>query len=117
MLSLFLTKINKEPLLNTSVFPSQTLSEKTKELDKLRSDWTSQTSCLSNRHSLELQSEREKVVKVRQLTCMDYFLDCRRLKQGKYWLYLFSTVDITSICLFFFVFTVFSVTEQASAAD
>lgn len=44
---------------------SQTLSEKTKELDKLRSEWTSQTSSLSSRHCHELQSEREKAAEVR----------------------------------------------------
>lgn len=47
-----------------SVSISQTLSEKTRELDKLRSEWTSQTSSLSSRHSQELQSEREKAVEV-----------------------------------------------------
>ncbi|XP_035508684.1 spindle assembly abnormal protein 6 homolog [Morone saxatilis] len=50
--------------LNISVILSQTLSEKTKELDKLRSEWTNQTSCLSSRHSEELQSEREKAVEL-----------------------------------------------------
>uniref|UniRef100_UPI0037E97D5F spindle assembly abnormal protein 6 homolog n=1 Tax=Semicossyphus pulcher TaxID=241346 RepID=UPI0037E97D5F len=45
-------------------YAQQTLSEKTKELDKLRSEWTSQTSCLSSRHSQELQSEREKAVQL-----------------------------------------------------
>lgn len=47
-------------------FPSQALSEKTKELDKLRSEWNSQTSSLSSRHSQELLSEREKAVEVRR---------------------------------------------------
>ncbi|XP_070816385.1 spindle assembly abnormal protein 6 homolog isoform X4 [Chaetodon trifascialis] len=45
-------------------YAQQTLSEKTKELDKLRSEWTSQASCLSNRYSQELQSEREKAVEL-----------------------------------------------------
>ncbi|XP_026179540.1 spindle assembly abnormal protein 6 homolog isoform X2 [Mastacembelus armatus] len=40
----------------------QTLSEKTKELDKLHSEWTSQTNSLSSRYSQELRSEREKAV-------------------------------------------------------
>uniref|UniRef100_A0A3B3XF61 SAS-6 coiled-coil domain-containing protein n=1 Tax=Poecilia mexicana TaxID=48701 RepID=A0A3B3XF61_9TELE len=38
----------------------KTLSEKTKELEKLRSEWTNKTSSLSSRHSEELQLEREK---------------------------------------------------------
>ncbi|XP_061592954.1 spindle assembly abnormal protein 6 homolog isoform X2 [Cololabis saira] len=46
-------------------YAQQTLSEKTKELDKLRSDWTNQSSSLSSRHSQELQSEREKAVESR----------------------------------------------------
>uniref|UniRef100_H2ST93 Spindle assembly abnormal protein 6 homolog n=1 Tax=Takifugu rubripes TaxID=31033 RepID=H2ST93_TAKRU len=41
-------------------YAQQTLTEKTKELEKLRSEWTSQSSHLSSRHSQELQSEREK---------------------------------------------------------
>ncbi|XP_029285406.1 spindle assembly abnormal protein 6 homolog [Cottoperca gobio] len=41
-----------------------TLSEKTKELDKVRSEWTSQSSSLSSRHSQELQSEREKAAEL-----------------------------------------------------
>lgn len=49
---------------------SQTLSEKTKELDKLRSEWTSQTSSLSSLHSQELQSERQKAVEVNLLGTM-----------------------------------------------
>lgn len=44
----------------------QTLSQRNIELDKLRSDWTSQTSCLSSRHSQELQSEREKTVELQK---------------------------------------------------
>ncbi|XP_030290017.1 spindle assembly abnormal protein 6 homolog [Sparus aurata] len=57
-------KKTEDDLSRQLSYAQQTLSEKTKELDKLRSDWTSQTSCLSSRHSLELQSERGKVVKL-----------------------------------------------------
>ncbi|XP_036971385.1 spindle assembly abnormal protein 6 homolog isoform X2 [Acanthopagrus latus] len=57
-------KKTEDDLSRQLSYAQQTLSEKTKELDKLRSDWTSQTSCLSSRHSLELQSEREKVVEL-----------------------------------------------------
>uniref|UniRef100_A0A3Q0SYP6 SAS-6 centriolar assembly protein n=1 Tax=Amphilophus citrinellus TaxID=61819 RepID=A0A3Q0SYP6_AMPCI len=42
-----------------------TLSEKTKELDKLRSEWTNQTSSLSSLHSQELQLERAKSMELR----------------------------------------------------
>lgn len=40
----------------------QTLTEKTKELEKLRSEWTCQSSDLSSRHFQELQSERDKAL-------------------------------------------------------
>uniref|UniRef100_A0A671X9T8 Spindle assembly abnormal protein 6 homolog n=1 Tax=Sparus aurata TaxID=8175 RepID=A0A671X9T8_SPAAU len=58
-------KKTEDDLSRQLSYAQQTLSEKTKELDKLRSDWTSQTSCLSSRHSLELQSERGKVLQSR----------------------------------------------------
>ncbi|XP_041861893.1 spindle assembly abnormal protein 6 homolog isoform X2 [Melanotaenia boesemani] len=45
-------------------YAQQTLSEKTKELDKLRSEWTNQSSSLSSRHCQELQLEREKVLEL-----------------------------------------------------
>ncbi|XP_070765516.1 spindle assembly abnormal protein 6 homolog [Enoplosus armatus] len=57
-------KKTEDDLSKQLSYAQQTLSEKTKELDKLRSEWTSQTSCLSSRHSLELHSEREKAVEV-----------------------------------------------------
>ncbi|XP_070688706.1 spindle assembly abnormal protein 6 homolog [Pempheris klunzingeri] len=60
------TKLKKteEDLSRQLNYAQQTLSEKTRELDKLRSEWTSQSSCLSSRHSQELQSEREKAVEL-----------------------------------------------------
>ncbi|XP_051233777.1 spindle assembly abnormal protein 6 homolog isoform X1 [Dicentrarchus labrax] len=57
-------KKTEEDLSRQLSYAQQTLSEKTKELDKLRSEWTNQTSCLSRRHSEELQSEREKAVEL-----------------------------------------------------
>ncbi|XP_069817812.1 spindle assembly abnormal protein 6 homolog isoform X2 [Dendropsophus ebraccatus] len=42
----------------------QALAEKCKELDKLRSDWTSQTSLLTSRHTQEITAEREKVLQI-----------------------------------------------------
>lgn len=56
--------LTKRNSFNKFIISSQTLSEKTKELDKLQSEWTSKTSSLSNRHSQELQSEREKATEV-----------------------------------------------------
>ncbi|TRZ01444.1 hypothetical protein DNTS_023544 [Danionella cerebrum] len=40
----------------------KTLSEKSRELDKLRSEWTSQTSSLSSQHMQDLTAEREKAL-------------------------------------------------------
>ncbi|XP_063769781.1 spindle assembly abnormal protein 6 homolog isoform X2 [Pseudophryne corroboree] len=42
----------------------QALAEKCKELDKLRNEWTSQTSLLTNRHTQEITAEREKVLQI-----------------------------------------------------
>nr|XP_020476501.1 spindle assembly abnormal protein 6 homolog [Monopterus albus] len=55
-------KKTEDDLSKQLFYAQQTLSEKTKELEKLRSEWTSQTSSLSSRHSQELQSEREKAM-------------------------------------------------------
>uniref|UniRef100_A0AAV2KWT3 Spindle assembly abnormal protein 6 homolog n=1 Tax=Knipowitschia caucasica TaxID=637954 RepID=A0AAV2KWT3_KNICA len=44
----------------------QTLCEKSKELDKLRSEWAEQSSSLSSRYSSELQREREKASEVQR---------------------------------------------------
>ncbi|XP_075119490.1 spindle assembly abnormal protein 6 homolog [Leptodactylus fuscus] len=42
----------------------QALEEKCKELNKLRNEWTSQTSLLTNRHTQEITAEREKVLQI-----------------------------------------------------
>ncbi|KAK1896471.1 Spindle assembly abnormal protein 6 like [Dissostichus eleginoides] len=57
-------KKTEDDLTRQLNYAQQTLSEKTKELDKMRSEWTSQSSGLSSRHSLELQSEREKAAEL-----------------------------------------------------
>uniref|UniRef100_A0A8C6PE94 Spindle assembly abnormal protein 6 homolog n=1 Tax=Nothobranchius furzeri TaxID=105023 RepID=A0A8C6PE94_NOTFU len=57
-------KKTEDDLSRQLSYAQQTLSEKTKELEKLRSEWTSQTSSLSSRHSQELQLEREKMVEL-----------------------------------------------------
>ncbi|KAI1891933.1 hypothetical protein AGOR_G00148810 [Albula goreensis] len=53
-------KRTEEDLTRQLSYTQQTLSEKSRELDRLRSEWTSQTATLSNRHSQDLTAEREK---------------------------------------------------------
>ncbi|KAM3876236.1 spindle assembly abnormal protein 6 homolog [Diretmus argenteus] len=57
-------KKTEEDLSRQLSYAQQTLSEKTRELDKLRSEWTCQTNSLSSRHSQDLMSEREKTAEV-----------------------------------------------------
>ncbi|XP_029004152.1 spindle assembly abnormal protein 6 homolog isoform X2 [Betta splendens] len=57
-------KKTEEDLSRQLSYAQQTLSEKTKELDRLRLEWTSQSSFLSSRHSQELQVEREKATEL-----------------------------------------------------
>uniref|UniRef100_A0A7N5ZSV7 Spindle assembly abnormal protein 6 homolog n=1 Tax=Anabas testudineus TaxID=64144 RepID=A0A7N5ZSV7_ANATE len=57
-------KKTEDDLSRQLSYAQQTLSEKSKELEKLRSEWMSQSNSLSSRHSLELQSEREKTVEL-----------------------------------------------------
>lgn len=58
----------------------QTLSEKSRELDKLRSEWTSQSTSLSSRHMQDLTAEREKALEVTQHlyadTAFQLFISC-----------------------------------------
>ncbi|KAM4809441.1 spindle assembly abnormal protein 6 homolog [Rhinophrynus dorsalis] len=42
----------------------QSLAEKSKELDKLKNEWTSQISLLTSRHTQEITSEREKALQI-----------------------------------------------------
>ncbi|KAK0135325.1 Spindle assembly abnormal protein 6 [Merluccius polli] len=57
-------KKTEEDLSRQLTYAQQTLTEKTKELDKLRSEWTSQSTSLSSRHSQDLMSEREKALEI-----------------------------------------------------
>ncbi|KAM4629096.1 spindle assembly abnormal protein 6 homolog [Polymixia lowei] len=57
-------KKTEDDLSRQLSYAQQTLSEKTRELDKLRSEWTSQTSSLSSRHSQDLMSERENALEI-----------------------------------------------------
>uniref|UniRef100_A0AAY4BES0 Spindle assembly abnormal protein 6 homolog n=1 Tax=Denticeps clupeoides TaxID=299321 RepID=A0AAY4BES0_9TELE len=52
----------EEDLSRQLSYTQQTLSEKSRELDKLRSEWTAQTTSLSSRHSQDMTAEREKAL-------------------------------------------------------
>lgn len=52
----------EEDLTRQLNYAQQTLSEKSRELDKLRSEWMSQTSSLTSRHMQDLTAEREKAL-------------------------------------------------------
>ncbi|KAL1023197.1 hypothetical protein UPYG_G00037550 [Umbra pygmaea] len=55
-------KKTEDDLSRQLSYAQQTLSEKSRELDKLRAEWTSQTGALSSRHSQDLTAEREKAL-------------------------------------------------------
>ncbi|XP_041913195.1 spindle assembly abnormal protein 6 homolog isoform X1 [Alosa sapidissima] len=55
-------KKTEEDLSRQLSFTQQTLAEKSRELDKLRSEWTSQTTSLSTKHTQDLTTEREKAL-------------------------------------------------------
>nr|XP_056701475.1 spindle assembly abnormal protein 6 homolog [Euleptes europaea] len=50
----------EEDLTRQLSYTQQNLSEKSRELDKLRNEWTSTTASLTNRHTQELTNEKEK---------------------------------------------------------
>ncbi|NXD24908.1 SAS6 protein, partial [Spelaeornis formosus] len=55
-------KRTEEDLTRQLSYTQQSLSEKSRELDKLKNDWTSYTTALSNKHSQELTSEKERAL-------------------------------------------------------
>ncbi|NWI01724.1 SAS6 protein, partial [Tichodroma muraria] len=55
-------KKTEEDLTRQLSYTQQSLSEKSRELDKLKSEWTSYTTALSNKHSQELTSEKERAL-------------------------------------------------------
>ncbi|XP_028918498.1 spindle assembly abnormal protein 6 homolog isoform X3 [Ornithorhynchus anatinus] len=63
-------KKTEEDLSRQLNYTQQALSEKSRELDKLRNELTTHTSSLTSKHSLELTSEREKALQ-----------ECQRTKQ------------------------------------
>lgn len=54
-------KKSEEEFSQRLCLTQQALAEKCKELDKLKKEWTSQTSLLTSRHTQEITAEREKV--------------------------------------------------------
>ncbi|XP_061744168.1 spindle assembly abnormal protein 6 homolog [Nerophis ophidion] len=54
----------EEDLSRQLKYAQQSLSDKTKEMDELRSEWNLQTILLSSRHSEQLQFEKEKVAEI-----------------------------------------------------
>nr|XP_033784445.1 spindle assembly abnormal protein 6 homolog isoform X2 [Geotrypetes seraphini] len=62
----------EEELSNRLSITQQALAEKSKELDKLRNEWTSQTSSLTSRHTQEIATERAKALQIQtqyQIQC------------------------------------------------
>ncbi|NXR46376.1 SAS6 protein, partial [Hippolais icterina] len=55
-------KKTEEDLTRQLSYTQQSLSEKSRELDKLKNEWTSYTTALSNKHSQELTSEKERAL-------------------------------------------------------
>ncbi|XP_035268529.1 spindle assembly abnormal protein 6 homolog [Anguilla anguilla] len=57
-------KRTEEDLTRQLSYTQQTLAEKSRELDRLRSEWASHTTALSNQHCQELTAEREKALEI-----------------------------------------------------
>ncbi|XP_034636031.1 spindle assembly abnormal protein 6 homolog [Trachemys scripta elegans] len=57
-------KKTEDDLTRQLSYTQQSLSEKSRELDKLRSEWTSHTTMLTNKHTQELTNEKEKALQV-----------------------------------------------------
>ncbi|NWV14908.1 SAS6 protein, partial [Ptilonorhynchus violaceus] len=55
-------KKTEEDLTRQLSYTQQSLSEKSRELDKLKNEWTSYTTALSNKHSQELTNEKERAL-------------------------------------------------------
>ncbi|NXV49193.1 SAS6 protein, partial [Uria aalge] len=52
----------EEDLTRQLSYTQQSLSEKSRELDKLKNEWTSHTAALTNKHTQELTNEKEKAL-------------------------------------------------------
>ncbi|XP_029473917.1 spindle assembly abnormal protein 6 homolog isoform X3 [Rhinatrema bivittatum] len=63
---------SEEELSKRLSITQQALAERSKELDKLQNEWTSQTSLLTNRHAEEIAAERAKALQIQaqhQIQC------------------------------------------------
>ncbi|XP_053323642.1 spindle assembly abnormal protein 6 homolog isoform X2 [Spea bombifrons] len=63
---------SEEDLSKKLAFTQQALAEKCKELDKLRNEWTSQTTLLTSRHTQEITAEREKALQIQTQYQLQY---------------------------------------------
>ncbi|KAM8961231.1 spindle assembly abnormal protein 6 homolog isoform 2-T2 [Pelodytes ibericus] len=63
---------SEEDLSKRLCITQQALSEKSKELDKLQNEWTSQTSLLTSRHTQEITTEREKALQIQTRYQLQY---------------------------------------------
>ncbi|XP_069481772.1 spindle assembly abnormal protein 6 homolog [Ambystoma mexicanum] len=63
---------SEEELSKRLSLTQQALADKTKELDKLRNEWTSQSSLLANRHAQELAAERSKALQIQAQYQLQY---------------------------------------------
>ncbi|XP_071897992.1 spindle assembly abnormal protein 6 homolog [Anas platyrhynchos] len=55
-------KKTEEDLTRQLSYTQQSLSEKSRELDKLKNEWTSYTAALTNKHTQELTNEKERTL-------------------------------------------------------
>ncbi|NXW95075.1 SAS6 protein, partial [Alopecoenas beccarii] len=55
-------KKTEENLTRQLSYTQQSLSEKSRELDKLKNEWTSYTTALTNKHTQELTNEKERAL-------------------------------------------------------
>ncbi|XP_063056135.1 spindle assembly abnormal protein 6 homolog [Engraulis encrasicolus] len=62
-------KKTEEDLSRQLSFTQQTLAEKSRELDKLRSEWSTHTTSLTTRHTHDLSAEREKALEAQARLC------------------------------------------------
>lgn len=63
---------SEEELSKRLTLTQQALSEKSKELEKLRNEWTSQSSILASKHAQELAAERAKAVQIQTQCQLQY---------------------------------------------
>ena len=61
---------------------SQTLSSRSQELNRLKSDWSAHTTSLSSEHTATLTTEREKALQVQADTRSRYEQEKREMEQA-----------------------------------